>query len=80
MVQGVPGDPECHRGGGENTWKSGWKGREGRALRVLIFGGKLEVSSHAGRGVFVWGEGRLRAFLVEWTESLRKGSEQMLWV
>ena len=46
----------------------------------MIFRGKLEVTSHAGRGVFVWGEGRLRAFLVEWTESLRKGSEQMLWV
>lgn len=58
------------------TWKSGWKGREGRALRVLIFRGKLEVGSYAGRGVLEWGESGLRASVGEWTE--RRGSEQML--
>lgn len=70
MVQWFPG--------GQNMWKSGWKGREGRALRVLIFRGKLEVGSYAGRGVLVWGESGLRASVGEWTENPRRGSEQML--
>lgn len=42
------------------TWKCEWKRREGRELRVLIFRGKQEITSHARSVVFVWGENGLR--------------------
>lgn len=70
MVQWFPG--------GQNIWKSVWKAREGEALRGLIFRGKLEVGSYARRGMFVQGKSGLRASVGEWTENLRRGSEQML--
>lgn len=59
LVQWVPGDPEKEQAmnlsGDENITMSEWKGEEGRAVRLLIFRGKVEVGSHAGRG-----ESRLR--------------------
>lgn len=48
-------------GGGENIRKCMEK-RGGQALRVLTFRGKLEFGSHAGKGVYVWGESGMRAW------------------
>lgn len=65
-MQWVPGDPKqpsVNLGGGENVRKGGWKGEAGRSLRVLTFRVEQEVSSHAGRRVFVWGESQPRASL-----------------